>query len=93
MGLIREATICDHVIPHRGDRDLFWNGETQSLCAPCHDAIKQSEERGSDAYSSITDAQGFPLDPRHPQNVYARERQRREATRSGEPSEADEDRP
>jgi len=43
-GIIEPATICDHVIPHRGDVDLFWNGERQSLCASHHSRAKQAEE-------------------------------------------------
>jgi hypothetical protein len=43
-GFVTAATVCDHVIPHRGDVDLFWNGERQSLCGPCHSSTKQTEE-------------------------------------------------
>ncbi|HEV7344279.1 MAG TPA: HNH endonuclease [Devosia sp.] len=47
-GRITAATVADHVEPHRGDEDLFWNGELQSLCdqAPwrCHSRVKQQEE-------------------------------------------------
>lgn len=50
-GRITAATVADHVKPHRGDADLFWNGELQSLCdeAPwrCHSRVKQLEERQS----------------------------------------------
>jgi hypothetical protein len=49
-GRITAATVCDHIEPHRGDPDKFWNGPFQSLCdeAPwrCHSRIKQLEERG-----------------------------------------------
>jgi hypothetical protein len=34
-GQIQAANIADHVVPHRGDLDLFWNGALQSLCATC----------------------------------------------------------
>lgn len=38
-GTVREATVVDHVQPHRGDKRLFWlSGNWQSLCKPCHDA-------------------------------------------------------
>lgn len=61
------ATVVDHVVPHRGDPDLFWTGELQSLCANHHSAAKQSEEaRG---FSTAIDAAGYPLDPRHPANA------------------------
>jgi 5-methylcytosine-specific restriction protein A len=37
-GRLTPATQVDHVISHRGDRDLFWDRENnwQSLCAQCH---------------------------------------------------------
>ena len=34
---ITAATCVDHIIPHRGDKRLFWDiGNWQSLCASCH---------------------------------------------------------
>lgn len=31
------ATVVDHVIPHRGDPDLFWESSNhQPLCRHCH---------------------------------------------------------
>lgn len=40
------ATTVDHVIPHRGDRALFWNRQNwQSLCTRCHNSVKQRQER------------------------------------------------
>ncbi|MGO7833325.1 HNH endonuclease [Rhizobium johnstonii] len=45
-GITRLATVVDHVIPHRGDKNLFWHrANWQPLCAPCHNSIKQSQER------------------------------------------------
>lgn len=35
-GLRVEATEVDHIIPHRGNLDLFLHGELQSLCHACH---------------------------------------------------------
>jgi len=40
------ATVCDHVIPHRGDWTRFVEGPFQSLCAMHHASSKQAEERG-----------------------------------------------
>lgn len=38
--------ICDHIEPHKGDERLFWDEENlQTLCKPCHDRVKQKEER------------------------------------------------
>lgn len=38
--------VADHIAPHRGDRDLFFDRENlQCLCKACHDGAKQREER------------------------------------------------
>lgn len=40
------ACVVDHVIPHRGDKRLFWTrANWQPLCEPCHNSIKQRQER------------------------------------------------
>lgn len=57
---IVEATVADHVIPHRGDHDLFWRGELQPLCASCHSMHKQREELGQSVILFGPD--GWPLD-------------------------------
>ncbi|WP_270387029.1 AAA family ATPase [Acinetobacter guillouiae] len=45
---VTEAKVVDHIVPHRGDQDLFWNADNhQSLCMSCHSSIKQQEEQGS----------------------------------------------
>ena len=32
------ASVVDHITPHRGDQDLFWDTDNwQALCKPCHD--------------------------------------------------------
>lgn len=63
-GTLTPATVADHVKPHRGDEQLFYYGELQSLCAKHHNSDKQSEEtRG---YSTRVDADGFPVDENHP---------------------------
>jgi 5-methylcytosine-specific restriction enzyme A len=44
------AVVVDHIVPHRGDQDLFWDElNWQPLCKPHHDAKTQqelAEERG-----------------------------------------------
>lgn len=31
------ATVVDHIVPHRGDPNLFWDsGNWQALCKDCH---------------------------------------------------------
>jgi 5-methylcytosine-specific restriction protein A len=38
VGRFTVATVVDHVIPHKGHPDLFWNESNwQALCKPCHD--------------------------------------------------------
>ena len=37
-GKLTPATVVDHIIPHRGDRKLFWDENNwQPLCKGCHD--------------------------------------------------------
>lgn len=37
-GKTRPATIVDHILPHRGNEELFWNQcNWQPLCKSCHD--------------------------------------------------------
>jgi 5-methylcytosine-specific restriction protein A len=43
-GKVVSARVTDHVTPHRGDSDLFWNPDNwQALCKPCHD-LKTARE-------------------------------------------------
>lgn len=44
---VTQATVADHIVPHRGDPALFWHGTLQSLCDPCHSSAKQREERAA----------------------------------------------
>jgi 5-methylcytosine-specific restriction enzyme A len=38
-GIIRAATVVDHIIPHRGDPVLFWDESNwQALDATCHNS-------------------------------------------------------
>lgn len=40
------ASLVDHIIPHRGDKRLFWTrANWQPLCTPCHSSTKQRQER------------------------------------------------
>lgn len=37
-GKYTQATVVDHITPHRGNMTLFWDKKNwQSLCKPCHD--------------------------------------------------------
>lgn len=41
-----KATVVDHIVPHRGDQQLFWDRSNwQSLCKPCHDRKSMTEDR------------------------------------------------
>lgn len=41
-----EATVVDHIIPHRGDKKLFWDeGNWQVLCKSCHDKKTMTVDR------------------------------------------------
>ena len=42
------ATVADHIRPHKGDRDAFFNGELASLCKSCHDSRKKAMENTGD---------------------------------------------
>jgi len=46
-GIVRAASVADHITPHRGDPALF-DGPLQSLCATCHSSTKAREESLSD---------------------------------------------
>jgi 5-methylcytosine-specific restriction protein A len=47
-GRLTPARIVDHIIPHNGDQDLFWDSENnwQSLCRSCHSRKTASEDGG-----------------------------------------------
>lgn len=66
MGCSRPARIANHVVPHRGDPHLFWQGKLESTCKPCHDAMIQRAER--EGFRRDVDDDGWPVDPQHPFN-------------------------
>ena len=44
---VTPANVVDHVAPHRGNSDLFWDTSNwQSLCKPCHDTKTAREDGG-----------------------------------------------
>lgn len=46
QGKLVKATVVDHMIPHRGDEQLFWDESNwQSLCKSCHDHKTMTEDR------------------------------------------------
>lgn len=45
MGVVTPATLVDHIKPHNGDLDLFWDQSNwQPLCRTHHDATKRRED-------------------------------------------------
>ena len=65
FGEIRDsaADLTDHLFPHRGDRELFW--QTQwwvSCCTACHSGPKQALERlGLAAITALAKRLGRPI--------------------------------
>lgn len=60
LGTHTQATVVDHRIPHRGNELLFWDETNwQSLCAPCHNSVKQAIEKGSTI--DLIGVDGFPV--------------------------------
>ena len=45
-GRLTPATVVDHIKPHRGDPELFWDEKNwQPLCKSCHDKKTMTEDR------------------------------------------------
>jgi 5-methylcytosine-specific restriction protein A len=46
-GRVRAAEVVDHIRPHRGDRQLFWDEQHnwQALCAECHQEKTHDEQQ------------------------------------------------
>lgn len=59
-GRVTEAVIADHIVPHRGNKQLFWFGELQSLCAFCHSSTKHRMESGN----VVIGEDGWPMSER-----------------------------
>ena len=46
QGLVTAAAVVDHIEPHHGDPQKFWNTDNwQPLCRPHHDGTKQRQEK------------------------------------------------
>lgn len=47
QGRVEAATVVDHIVPHKGDKDLFWRRTNwQPLCKSCHDRKTAREDGG-----------------------------------------------
>lgn len=45
QGRLSPATVVDHIVPHKGDRSLFWDHDNwQPLCKQCHDRKTATED-------------------------------------------------
>lgn len=44
---LNPATVVDHIIPHEGNMDLFWDRNNwQAMSKPCHDKKTATEDGG-----------------------------------------------
>lgn len=44
-GVVTAAEVVDHIIPHKGNKELFWDEDNlQSLCKECHDRKTAKED-------------------------------------------------
>lgn len=72
-GFLVAAIQVDHIIPHRGDQNLFWDRSNwQGLCGSCG-GEKSARERvyyrsGKPVIVKGSDVNGLPVDPDHPWN-------------------------
>ncbi len=45
-GRLVKATVVDHIKPHKGNQELFWDKSNwQPLCKHCHDVKTMTEDR------------------------------------------------
>lgn len=45
--LYTRSEVVDHIIPHKGDMELFWDKNNwQALCKTCHDRKTATEDGG-----------------------------------------------
>jgi 5-methylcytosine-specific restriction enzyme A len=66
-GKIALASVVDHIVPHGGNLDLFWDtNNLQCLCYHCHNSVKQSYERIG--YEKEVGLDGWPVHALHPGN-------------------------
>ena len=53
-GVVVAATLTDHIVPHKGDRKLFWDTKNhQSGCKTCHDVKTATEDGGFGRAASV----------------------------------------
>lgn len=65
LDIVTPAVVVDHITPHRGDEELFWDEKNwQGLCLVCHDRHKAIQENRG--YVPGANSSGLPLDKNHP---------------------------
>lgn len=61
QGVTKAAEVVDHIIPHKGDKALFWDSDNwQPLCKAHHDR-KTANEQGHASRPVGYDLDGFPI--------------------------------
>lgn len=70
VGIIKQAEVVDHIIPHREDLNLFWDQDNwQPLCKEHHNIDKQRLEKGGKPKQTIG-LDGWTVD-KEPQKITA----------------------
>ncbi len=47
VGRLTAATVVDHIVPHKGNHELFWDEQNwQALCVSCHNSKTAREDGG-----------------------------------------------
>lgn len=47
IGIVKAAEVVDHIKPHNGNQNLFWDKKNwQPLCKKCHDRKTATEDGG-----------------------------------------------
>ena len=60
------ANVVDHIVPHRGDKRLFFSwSNLQSMATDCHNRFKQSQEKGGAGFDAGCNVKGEPLNKEH----------------------------
>ncbi len=55
MGRLTAATVVDHIIPHQGDRSLFWDIDNwKAVCKSHHDQKTASQDGGFGNKRAVT---------------------------------------
>ncbi len=61
QGIHTPAAVVDHIIPHKGNKKLFWDTNNwQPLCKRCHDRKTATEDGGFGHFrGKIPDGRGY----------------------------------